>query len=81
MVSAVETKNVYNKRNKSTSDIEGTYKHLADGRESAAHKADKTIDADNVKLGVDEKYHLEIRKVLRKNNYLCLDWLGIVNIS
>lgn len=64
------TKNVYNKRNKCTRDIEVTKKHLSEAREAAVGEADETIDTDNVRLGVDEKYHLEICKMIPKNNDL-----------
>lgn len=49
----VETKNVYHKRNQSTLDIYVIKNPLANAREAADNKADRTINADNVKLGLD----------------------------
>lgn len=43
-------------------------------------KDDETTDSDNVKLGVDEKYHREIRNMLRNHNELWSARLGNVNI-
>lgn len=57
MVGAVETKTVYKKRNKSTKEIWVIKKFLSRDREAAVRKVDETIDADDVKLGADEKYH------------------------
>lgn len=57
---------VYNKRSKSTSDIDVINKHLSDAREDYGSKADETINGDNVKLGVDEKHHPETRKMTSK---------------
>lgn len=46
----VETKKVYNKRKKPTSDTNGINKHFADACEEATiRKADETVDDDNVK--------------------------------
>lgn len=55
-------------QNKSTLCIGVINKHLADAREVSARKANETIDGDNFKLSVDEKYHLEIHKIIRKHN-------------
>lgn len=52
MLGVVATKTVYNKLNKCTRDIDVINERLLDSRE-----ADETIDTDNVKLGVDEKYN------------------------
>lgn len=79
MLGVVKTKTVYNKRNKSTRDIDVINKHLADAREAAVSKADETIDFENVRFGVDEKYHQEIRRMLRKHNVLWSCRLGNVN--
>lgn len=56
MLSLVGTKTVPHKRNKSTRDTYVINNHLADATEDAVSKADKTIDADNVKLVIDDKY-------------------------
>lgn len=69
MLCVVETKNFYNKRNKSNRDIDAINKHLADAREAEVSKADETINY-NVKIGVDEKCHHEIGKLLRKHKNL-----------
>lgn len=58
-----------------------TNKHLEDVREAVVGKADDTIDADNVTISVDEKYHPEIRKMLHKHNKPWSGWLGNVNIT
>lgn len=79
MLGIIDTKKVYKKRNQPTRDIDVIYKHLADAREAAVKKADETINAETVKLCVDEKYHLEIHKILREHNYTWSGRLGNVN--
>lgn len=74
-------KTVYNKQNKSARDVYVINKHLADAREVFFSKADETMDEDNAKLNVDEKYHPEIRKMLRKQNNLWSGLLGNLNIT
>lgn len=81
MFGVMETKNVYHKRNLSTRDIDVIHKHIAEAREASAYEADETINAVNVKLGVDEKYHQEIRKIIRKQNELWFGRLGNFNIT
>lgn len=56
-------------------------KHLADAREATFGKSDESVNAENVKLGVDEKPHPEIRKMPPKHNYIWLGRLRNVNIS
>lgn len=80
MIGVMETKIVYNKRNKYTRHVNLTSKHLADAREAVVSKADKIIDSENVRLGVYKNYHKEIRKMLRNHNDLCSVLLGNVNI-
>lgn len=77
----METNTVYNKQNKSTPDIDVVHKDLTDARESTVSKVDEAFDAGNVKLSVDEKYHPEIRKMLRKHKDHWSGQLGNVNIS
>lgn len=61
MLVAVKTKNFYNKRNESTSDIEVINKHLSEDIEATVRKSKELIDSEINNLGVDEKYHPEIR--------------------
>lgn len=60
MVGAIESKNVYRKRNTCTRDIEVIKTHLAGAREAVVNKADEPIENDNIKLGVDDKYNQDI---------------------
>lgn len=53
ILGVMETKSIYNKRNKSTRDIEVINKHLNDAREAGISTADKNIGADKFKLGFD----------------------------
>lgn len=76
----VETKTVSNMRSNSTRDIEVINKHLADAKEAAVCKSDETFDAENIKIGVDEKYHPETRKMLPKHNDLWSVRLGNLNV-
>lgn len=70
MTSAVGTETVYNKRNKSTRDINVINKHRADDRKATVSKSDEKVCADNVKIGVDEKYNPGIPKMILKHNDL-----------
>lgn len=81
MLRFMETKTVYNKLNKSTRDVDVISKHLDDAREAAGIKANKTIDANNVKLTVDKKYQPQIRNMFGKYNELWSGRLGNVNIT
>lgn len=70
MVGIMGTKKVYHKRKQSTHGIDVINKHIADSKEAAVKKAEETVDADKVKLGVDENYQPNTRKMLRKHNDL-----------
>lgn len=68
MLDFVENKTVYNQLNKSTSNTDVINKHPADAREAPVSKADETIDVDNVKLGIDDRYQSKICKMNGKHN-------------
>ena len=57
----------YRKRDTDARDIETINKHLADAREAHASVDEKPTMADNIELKVDERYHTEIRNMLRKH--------------
>lgn len=80
LLGAVETKTFYKKRNKNTRYMNVISKDIADAWESTVRKVHESIDTEKVKLGVDEKYHPETRKMLRKHNDRWSGTLGNVNI-
>lgn len=73
-----KTKNCYHKGNQL---IDVIKEHLSHVIEASFNKADETINANNLKLGVHGKYHQKICKMLRKNNQLWSDLLANVNIT
>lgn len=81
ILGVIETKTVYNKRINSTWDTGLINKHLPDAIEAANSKSDVTIDANKVKLFVNEKYHSEVFKMPREHNYHLSGRLGKVNIT
>ena len=74
----------YRKRDISTKDVDVINRHLADAREASefGKRADETeITVDNIALGVDNKHHDSIRKMLRKHEEMWTGELGTIHVT
>lgn len=81
MLGIVESKTEYNKRNKSTLEIDVINNHLVDARKSAVNKDDETIDDENAKPRVHQNCHPKMPKIIRKNKDRWLGWPGNENVT
>lgn len=81
ILSLIDEKNQHIKRNINTRDVKVINRQLPNTREDHCDGDKKTIAADNVDIGVDEKYHPEIRRIIKWHERLRSGQVGQVNCT